>query len=81
MTSTQSPGSPLTRLVLFICCLAIAASALAALHYLVIDLPQQKDVQAPENAAYSEFTCEVCRAKYCTLDPITCNDECELYCI
>jgi hypothetical protein len=56
------PGhTPLASLVLFICCLAIAASLFAALHYLVIDLPAQKNVQAPENAGSSKSNCDLCK--------------------
>lgn len=50
MTATQSPGSPLGRLVLFIACLAIAGSILAGVLYFTVDLPaQQAAVQPPEN--------------------------------
>jgi len=42
--------SPLARLVLFIVCIAILGSALATLHYAVVDLPQQTTVAAPANS-------------------------------
>lgn len=42
--------SPLARLVLFIVCIAILGSALATLHYAVVDLPQQTAVVAPANS-------------------------------
>ena len=42
--------SPLTSLVLFIICIAIAATAVAAIHWYTIDLPgQQNAPQAPSN--------------------------------
>ena len=46
MSDTQSP---ITRLVLFIVCLAIAGTFVAGVHYFAIDLPQQNALQAPEN--------------------------------
>jgi hypothetical protein len=45
----SEPQSPLTRLVLFIVCLAIAGSIIAGAHYFTIDLPAQKNAQAPSN--------------------------------
>lgn len=33
---------PLTRLVLFMICLAVAGSFIAGIHYGVVDLPEQK---------------------------------------
>lgn len=51
--------SPLKSLVLFIVCLAIAASVLAGFHYYAVDLPQQKALQAPEN---SDIDCQLCLA-------------------
>jgi len=67
MAETKASPSPLARLVLFICCLAIAASILAAAHYLVIDLPAQKNLPAPENAQYSNSNCDICRQN-CKID-------------
>ena len=61
MAETKVTRSPLTRLMLFICCLAIAASILAAAHYLVIDLPAQKNLPAPTNAVSSGANCELCK--------------------
>jgi len=59
--------SPLARLVLFMCCLAIAASLFAAAHYLVIDLPVQENLPAPENAQGSTSNCDVCKHN-CKID-------------
>jgi len=56
-----SEKTPLARLVLFICCIAIAASLFAAAHYLVIDLPAQKNLPAPDNAESSQSNCELCK--------------------
>jgi hypothetical protein len=47
MSGSQSQRSPLARLVLFMVCLAIAGSAVAAAHYYAIDLPMQQI--APHN--------------------------------
>jgi len=40
----SSPMSPLARLVLFMICLSVAGSAVAAAHYAAIDMPQQKNL-------------------------------------
>ena len=61
MSVSPPAHSPLARLVLFIICLAIAASILATVHYLVIDLPAQKNLPAPENAASSGSNCKLCK--------------------
>lgn len=79
MPETKVSRSPLARLVLFICCLAIAASIFAAAHYLVIDLPAQKDAKVPDNAVSSKMGCEIC-TNNCKIDPdyyaclAICND-------
>ena len=44
-----STRSSLARFVLFIVCLSIAGSIVAGVHYYVVDLPQQKALQAPAN--------------------------------
>ena len=69
--------SPLASLVLFMICVAIAASLFASAHYLVIDLPAQKNVQAPENAQSSMSKCNTCK-KNCLVDPDIhkCLSEC-----
>lgn len=41
--------TPLARHVLFMVCLSIAGTIVAGAHYYAIDLPQQLDVQAPNN--------------------------------
>ena len=68
MAEPKASQSPLTHLMLFICCLAIAASILAAAHYLVIDLPAQKNLPAPTNAVFSGSNCELCKNN-CQIDP------------
>jgi len=75
---SESQRSPLASLVLFICCVAIAASLFAAAHYLVIDLPAQKDLPAPENAKGSTSNCKVCKNN-CKVDInyYTCLAICE----
>ena len=59
MTENTFPHSPLTRLVLFIVCLAIAGSFVAGLHFLAVDLPAQKNVVAPTNN--DNFQCQLTR--------------------
>jgi hypothetical protein len=49
MTASDSPQSPMARLVLFIVCVAIAASFFAGLTYLAVDLPAQKNAEPPQN--------------------------------
>ncbi|MCK9630845.1 MAG: hypothetical protein M0R30_04325 [Methanoregula sp.] len=46
----ESTRSPLARLVLFMVCLSIAGSVVAAAHYYAIDIPEQQDVQPPANS-------------------------------
>ena len=53
--------SPLARLVLVMICLSIAGSIVAGAHYYVVDLPQQKALQAPANSACGECT-RICQA-------------------
>lgn len=50
VADTEQGWSPLARLVLFMVCLAIAASGVAGLHYYAVDLPQQSAVVPPVNA-------------------------------
>jgi len=57
MTSSQTTGTPLGRLVLFMVCLSIAGSLLAGAHYFAVDLPAQKAITAPSNG-YCETSCE-----------------------
>lgn len=78
MSEPNASRSPLARLILFICCLAVAAGILAAAHYLVIDLPAQENLPpAPENAGCSTSACELCRIN-CKGDPDynTCMEQC-----
>jgi len=53
--------SPLARLVLVMICLSIAGSIVAGAHYYVVDLPQQKALQAPTNTACGDCT-RTCKA-------------------
>ncbi|MCK9579989.1 MAG: hypothetical protein M0Q92_06000 [Methanoregula sp.] len=57
---TESPKSPLARLILFMVCLSIAGTIVAGAHYYAVDLPQQANLQAPTNAddcgCYYEYT-------------------------
>ncbi|MHB8164090.1 MAG: hypothetical protein ACYDDV_07035 [Methanoregula sp.] len=66
MSSPSHERSPLARLVLFIICLSIAGSFIAGIHYLAIDLPAQKNVQAPENGRGMAPCLESCYDTYCT---------------
>jgi hypothetical protein len=61
---SEPAPSPLTRLVLFIACLAIAGSFIAGVHYFALDFPQQQQIRTPENDI-SGSTCTN-----------TCNNEC-----
>ena len=63
---TDSP-TPLSRLVLLIVCLSLAATVVAGVHYMVFDLPQQQNAQAPKNAfLFDSLTCsEACYKMYC----------------
>ncbi len=58
---SASERSPLSRLVLFMTCLAILGSLLAGAHYYAVDLPQQNALKAPENAGYSNSNCQICK--------------------
>ena len=56
----MTPPSPLAKLVLFMFCLSVTGSALAGAHYYAVDLPEQKNLQAPENAASNTLSCNIC---------------------
>jgi len=75
---SEPQRSPLASLVLLISCLAIAASLFAAAHYLVIDLPAQKNLPAPENAESSNSNCEICKHN-CEVDKdiFSCLTQCQ----
>jgi len=80
MSWSQSPQSPLTRLVLFMICLAIAGSCIAGAHYYTVDLPQQK-MTPPENGPAFGSQCAICQANCAgKLDLWNCLQECELIC-
>jgi hypothetical protein len=59
MTSTPQENTQLGRLVLFMVCLAIAASVVAGVHYFAVDQPLQKYVQAPLNSGRGDDPCSV----------------------
>lgn len=59
---SEPERSPFARLVLFMICLAIAGSVVAGAHYYAVDLPAQKNLQAPENRFVSSTSCDICRA-------------------
>jgi hypothetical protein len=65
---SESKRSPFAHLVLFMMCLAITGSVLAGAHYYAVDLPAQNNLQAPENALYSETNCALCLHN-CKVDP------------
>lgn len=68
----QIPASPLARLVLFIVCLAIAASLVAAAHYALIGLPDESR-HPPANIATDMKCNNDCYRQY----PYrACNEEC-----
>ncbi len=58
---SEPQRSPLASLVLFMFCLAIAASLFATAHYLAVDLPAQQNVNTPENAGWGTTSCTQCR--------------------
>ena len=60
--------SPLASLVLFMVCLALLGCVIAGAHYVVVDLPAQKNLQAPENAVGNLQNCGICEAN-CANDP------------
>ena len=51
MNESPSAQSPIARLILFIVCLAIAGSIVGGIHYVAVDLPQQKEAMltVPQN--------------------------------
>ncbi|MDO9550060.1 MAG: hypothetical protein Q7J03_03720 [Methanoregula sp.] len=55
---TNDPQSPITRLIVFIVCLALAGSFVAVIHYFAVDLPQQNAIQAPENRGIELTSCQ-----------------------
>jgi hypothetical protein len=78
---TASHHSPLAGLVLFMVCLAIAGSVLAAAHYYAVDLPQQQSAPAPDNKSDLKRGCNICRANCIgETDYFNCMTECDLIC-
>lgn len=81
MSASQPTRSPLARLVLFMVCLSIAGSAVAAVHYYAIDLPARTAVQAPLNC-----WCEISNLDGCyhgcifRTDRDYCRTQCQLLC-
>lgn len=77
----ESDSSPLARLVLFMVCLSAAGSIIAGAHYFAIDLPAQKNVQAPTNSDTCASTCSMQKmdcARNCPKDSNqgSCLDAC-----
>ena len=56
--------SPLAQLMIFMVFLALAGSIIGGLHYYAVDLPLQKNVQAPTNsnscANHAKWCDQVC---------------------
>jgi len=78
MAETQSEKTPLTRLVLFMVCLAILGSILAGGYYYTVDLPFQNAIQAPENSGMSCQECyDWCSATYPNSGG--CKYNCQVY--
>jgi len=77
LTPQQPAQSPLTRLVLFMICLAVAGSFIAGAHYFTVDLPQQKTVNVPVNSEGTVTPCEI-SAQLCMSECISaeCMTEC-----
>jgi len=76
--SSQSSGTPLARLVLFMVCLAIAGSILAGADYYTRELPMQKAIQAPENSGMGCQECyDWCRETFPNSGG--CKYNCQIY--
>ena len=57
MSASASLQSPLARLVLFMVCLSLAGSFVAAMHFFTVDLPAQNALQVPENNGQAVSDC------------------------
>lgn len=81
MSESPSERSPLSGLVLFMVCLAIAGSFLAGAHYYAVDLPAQNAGLPPDNGLKPTSKCPICvfdcEGK---TDYYDCMQECELIC-
>jgi hypothetical protein len=81
MNETGKTHDPLVRLVLFVVCLAIFGCIVAGAHYYVVDLPQQKNTPAPENAVPINAGCKICQSNCNGVkDEYNCLTECDLIC-
>jgi hypothetical protein len=64
MLSWESVNQPLARLVLFMVCLSIAGSIIAAVWYVAPD-PGQQPIQPPENRKPDLYACQnACKETY-----------------
>lgn len=77
--------TPLTRLVLFMVCLALAGLCVSGAHYYVVDMPQQQNIQAPQNSNTNSLAqkCPSCvdNCKYLPdKEKYPCLELCELIC-
>lgn len=81
METTQTAGSPLGRLVLFMLCLAVIGTITAGGYYLAVELPSrpEADSRPPDNSA--NIMCANCLFK-CNYDPkpFECRSHCDLVC-
>ncbi|MFA5267689.1 MAG: hypothetical protein WC379_06925 [Methanoregula sp.] len=78
MAEIQSEKTPLARLVLFMVCLAVAASIVAGAHYYAVELPLQEAISAPQNSGMSCQECyDWCSATYPNSGG--CKYNCQVY--
>jgi hypothetical protein len=81
----ESGISPLSRLVVFIICLAAAGSMVALVHYYAVDLPGQIAPPPPENTLCHTELCRFCNACWgvcmakTTFEWNACFDECDTH--
>lgn len=64
MSESASGQGTLARLVLFMICLSLAASAGAGIHYYAIDLPAQNALIAAPPPNVDGYACGIC-VRYC----------------
>jgi hypothetical protein len=81
MTGKNNERSPLAGLVLFMIGLAIFGSIIAGAHYYAVDLPEQKNIPAPENNIPLNSGCKICQSNCNGVrDYYNCMTECDLIC-
>lgn len=68
----QSARTPFDRLVLFMVSLSIFGALVGGVHYALVDLPQQQEVQAPTNS-YDHSCCEL---NTCQQETLNCQSRC-----